>query len=184
MIIRWTPYSKKIGANTIVNTSTTWRVGTRKGKISVIKMLPPIVSKFLNILGNQFYTYQQRIGIWGKISLIGSFILCITTHAKLRILNHMKAVLSGNRDRFGRFVDKTLEEACSLVREIGNQHKNVSQGILILNVDGFNLIQHGCLQCELYCLMIWLRNFTIAICNYIKFRVLCKTIASTLWYIA
>jgi len=58
-----------------------------------------------------------------------------------------KAALSGNQKRFGRYIDKGLEEACGLVRELGNKYKNVSQGILILNVDGFNLIQHGCLQC-------------------------------------
>jgi len=55
--------------------------------------------------------------------------------------------LSGKREHFNRYIDKILDEACGLVRELGEKYKNVSQGVLLLNMDGFNLIQHGCLQC-------------------------------------
>jgi len=58
-----------------------------------------------------------------------------------------QVVISGNRDRFNRYIDRALEDACTLVRKLGEEYKNVSQGILIVNMDGFNLVQHGCLQC-------------------------------------
>jgi hypothetical protein len=55
--------------------------------------------------------------------------------------------VTGKRERFNRYIDKTLDDACGLVRELGEKYKNVSQGMMILNIDGFNLVQHGCIQC-------------------------------------
>jgi hypothetical protein len=59
-----------------------------------------------------------------------------------------KAVVSGRSKKFVRYIDKLLDESFQLVREVGEKYKNVSQGILIINLNDFNLVQHGCVQCE------------------------------------
>lgn len=66
-----------------------------------------------------------------------------------------KAIISGKGDRLLRYVDRAYEKACGLVRELGNKYQNVSQGNLILNLDGFNLVQTGCLRCEILIMIIY-----------------------------
>jgi hypothetical protein len=59
-----------------------------------------------------------------------------------------KAVISGKGDRLVRYVDKAIEEGCNLVRELGDKYKNITRGHLIINMNGFNNIQHGCIRCN------------------------------------
>ncbi|CAL8109311.1 unnamed protein product [Orchesella dallaii] len=60
-----------------------------------------------------------------------------------------KAHLSGESTRLHRFLDKTMDEAAMKVREAQSQGKNVTRFHFLLNLDGFNLVQHGCPRCFL-----------------------------------
>jgi len=64
-----------------------------------------------------------------------------------------REVVGGQMNQMMRFVSKIFEEGCGLVRELGEKQGNVSQGILLLNAQGFSLVQHGCLQCMLLLLL-------------------------------
>jgi hypothetical protein len=61
-----------------------------------------------------------------------------------------RQVITGKQDRFLRYVSKGMDEVYGIVRELGEKYRNVSQGVLLLNVDGFSLVKHGCLQCNLW----------------------------------
>ena len=56
-----------------------------------------------------------------------------------------KAVINGKGDRLLRFVDRAFEEASQLVNSLGNKYKNITRAHLIVNLSGYNLIEHGCL---------------------------------------
>jgi len=58
-----------------------------------------------------------------------------------------KAILAGKSERYLRYVDMKLEETSELVRELGNKYGNITRGHLVLNMDGYNLVIHGCAQC-------------------------------------
>lgn len=64
-------------------------------------------------------------------------------------LDIRRIVISGKSARLLRYADKTYDEACGLVRELGEKYQNVSQGNIILNLEGFNLVQTGCLRCNI-----------------------------------
>jgi len=74
--------------------------------------------------------------------------LCAVLYAPLGSMDLRKAFISGNGRRFERFFWKTLDEASIVVRDLGKKYHNVSQGILMVNMAGFNLAQHVCLQCK------------------------------------
>jgi len=59
-----------------------------------------------------------------------------------------KAAVTGNTERLLRYVSMYIERATTEVRKLGSENKNVSQAILIINAEEFNLITHGCLQCK------------------------------------
>lgn len=111
----------------ILNTSITWKAETRKE--NQVRQMHTII----------LYSILDGCINYNKFQVV--------LYVSVRNWDLRKAALTGRRDRFNRFVDKTLEEACGLVQELGEKYKNVSQGIFILNIDGFNLVQHGCLQC-------------------------------------
>jgi len=62
-------------------------------------------------------------------------------------LDLRSAVLSGRDSRFLRYIDKSIDEACDVVRERGEIYGNITRGHLIANAKGYNLVQHGCLRC-------------------------------------
>jgi hypothetical protein len=65
-------------------------------------------------------------------------------------LSVRKAVIQGKGERLLRYVDKAIDEACNLVRNLGEKHKNVTRGHLLVNLVGFNVIEHTCIQCMLH----------------------------------
>jgi hypothetical protein len=60
-----------------------------------------------------------------------------------------QVAIAGETDRFMRYVDSAIEKACLKVRTLQEKYQNVTQGILMINIDGYNLVEHGCLQCKL-----------------------------------
>ncbi|XP_035707856.1 SEC14-like protein 2 isoform X2 [Folsomia candida] len=62
-------------------------------------------------------------------------------------LDIRKSVVNGKTERLLRFVDKGLEEAAQIVNTLGKKYKNVTRGQIIINLFGYNLVEHGCLRC-------------------------------------
>lgn len=58
-----------------------------------------------------------------------------------------KQVLMGDRDKAIRFVFRMAETGVLRVMEQHEKHPNVSSGIIIMNLNGFNAKQHGCPDC-------------------------------------
>jgi hypothetical protein len=69
-------------------------------------------------------------------------------------MDFRKAFISGNGERFARYMRSGMEEASKLVRDLGENYPNVSQGITMVNMGGFSIIQHVCLRCETFCRML------------------------------
>jgi hypothetical protein len=63
-------------------------------------------------------------------------------------MDFRKEVVTGKVNQLLRWVWRGFEETSGLVRELGNKYQNVSQGILILNIQGFSMTRHGCLRCK------------------------------------
>jgi len=61
-----------------------------------------------------------------------------------------KAVISGKGQRIERFVYKMLVEAESKIRQKQKEGKEVTRFVILLDLKGFNLAQHACLQCLPY----------------------------------
>lgn len=59
-----------------------------------------------------------------------------------------KAVVNGNGGKLLRYIDRIFEDATSLVRKMAKQYKNVTRGWVIVDMSGFNLVEHGCLGCN------------------------------------
>lgn len=47
-----------------------------------------------------------------------------------------------------RYAEKVLQDACFLVRDLGQKYKNITRGHLIINLKGYSVLQHGCIRCE------------------------------------
>ncbi|OXA51833.1 SEC14-like protein 4 [Folsomia candida] len=77
-----------------------------------------------------------------------------------------KVVLMGNKDKGIRFVFRMAEVGVLRVMEQHEQHPNVSSGIIIMNLDGFNSKQHGCPECIPIC-----RNLIVALESYFPFMI-------------
>ncbi|OXA56328.1 SEC14-like protein 2 [Folsomia candida] len=58
-----------------------------------------------------------------------------------------KAILAGKSKRLMRYIDHLVEEVTSLVRSSQERGMNITQWTLILDMNNYNLAQHGCLQC-------------------------------------
>ncbi|XP_035707808.1 SEC14-like protein 1 isoform X2 [Folsomia candida] len=58
-----------------------------------------------------------------------------------------KAIVNGKGDRLLRFVDRAFEEVTQLVNDLGNKYKNITRAQFIVNLSGYNLVEHGCLRC-------------------------------------
>lgn len=61
-----------------------------------------------------------------------------------------QAIVSGKGDELFRYMIKTIEDGYSRVRTAQAMGLNVTQSVTILNMNNFNLVQHGCVQCEHY----------------------------------
>ncbi|CAL8112990.1 unnamed protein product [Orchesella dallaii] len=57
------------------------------------------------------------------------------------------AVVSGRMRRLERYIDRTFEVATRKVRKLQAQGKNVTQWDYIINMDNYNVRQHGCVPC-------------------------------------
>lgn len=60
-----------------------------------------------------------------------------------------RASTSGNQMRLFRYMTKLLEEATVSVIKLQSEGKNVTQWKVLMNMDGFNLIQHACGSCKM-----------------------------------
>lgn len=79
----------------------------------------------------------------------------IVLYFDLSNIDLRKLLLQGKSDRLLRYVDKAIEDACTLVRELGEQHGNITRGHLLMNLKNYNPIQHGCLNCNFICDKSW-----------------------------
>jgi len=59
-----------------------------------------------------------------------------------------RAIVTGQEEQLLRYVDRAFEKTTKFIRELGEKYKNVTQADLIVNVAGYNLVQHGCSRCE------------------------------------
>ncbi|OXA54819.1 protein real-time isoform X2 [Folsomia candida] len=66
------------------------------------------------------------------------------------------AVVSGDADNLVRYMFRAVESGATRVRKSQENGQNVTQWQVVLNMDSFNLVQHGCLQC----LPVYLRFIT------------------------
>ncbi|ODM91443.1 SEC14-like protein 2 [Orchesella cincta] len=58
-----------------------------------------------------------------------------------------KAVISGRMRRLEHYIDRTFEIATRKVRQLQAQGKNVTQWDYIINMNNYNVLQHGCVPC-------------------------------------
>jgi len=58
-----------------------------------------------------------------------------------------KGVVAGKLQRIMRWMAYALDTGVRRVRELQAEGKNVTQWDFIINMNNFNLIQHGCIQC-------------------------------------
>ncbi|XP_021961696.1 protein real-time-like [Folsomia candida] len=86
-----------------------------------------------------------RYYIDGRDKLGRPYALIEVKHLDIR-----KLILKGLGDRYVRYLDKGVDEACQLVHEFGERYGNISRGSLIMNLDGFNIVQHVCIRCMPY----------------------------------
>lgn len=57
------------------------------------------------------------------------------------------AVLTGRAARIIRYMNKALESGARVIRQMQYAGKNITRLNLIIDLDGFNIAQHGCLNC-------------------------------------
>ncbi|ODN03975.1 SEC14-like protein 2 [Orchesella cincta] len=55
--------------------------------------------------------------------------------------------LAGRMPQLIRYLDSGMEDATTMVRKFQSQGKNVTQFDFLVNMDNYNIVQHGCLQC-------------------------------------
>lgn len=60
------------------------------------------------------------------------------------------AVISGKGNKLLRYMIRGIESAAREVRSLQRSGHNITQWQVLLNMDNFNLIEHGCLQCKFY----------------------------------
>jgi len=63
--------------------------------------------------------------------------------------NLRQAQITGQSHRLHRFLYKIMDEASNKIREQQLKGKNVTRFHFLLNLEGFNLITHGCPRCVL-----------------------------------
>ncbi len=54
------------------------------------------------------------------------------------------------KERFERFLYVLWEEVAQRVRELQAEGQNVTQSVVIVNVDNFSLEKQGCIQCKFF----------------------------------
>jgi len=61
-----------------------------------------------------------------------------------------RVVISGQQEKYTRFTIYLFERVAARVRELNAQSaaKNITEYILLTDLAGFNLRQHGCLRCK------------------------------------
>jgi hypothetical protein len=58
-----------------------------------------------------------------------------------------QAILSGRRNKMLRYIYKIVDDVDMRVQKQQAQGKLVTRGNIIIDVEGYNLMQHGCVQC-------------------------------------
>ncbi|OXA61688.1 SEC14-like protein 4 [Folsomia candida] len=76
-------------------------------------------------------------------------------YVPIKHLDFRSLVISQRAERFHRYVNKAMDEACSLVQELYEKHGNISRGMAIFDLEGFNLVQHGCFRCLPHFIRMW-----------------------------
>jgi len=57
-------------------------------------------------------------------------------------------VTSGRSDELLRYGHYQMEKGVQGILKAQNEGKNVTQAIMVANLDQFNMAQHACLKCE------------------------------------
>lgn len=65
-------------------------------------------------------------------------------------------IIQGKGERLVRYLDKGFDEVCGLVRELGEKWNNMTRVNVLVNADGFNVVQHACIPCKNYA---YINNF-------------------------
>ncbi|OXA58010.1 SEC14 cytosolic factor [Folsomia candida] len=85
---------------------------------------------------------DYRYFLDGRDKLGRSFL-----YFEVKNLDNRKLILQGKGERLLRYVEKGYDAGCSLIRELGEKYGNMTRGHLLVNLDGYNPIQHACLRC-------------------------------------
>lgn len=56
-------------------------------------------------------------------------------------------ILGGRRDKMLRYIYKMLEDLDTSIQKQQEKGRFVTRGNIIVDVDGYNLMQHACVQC-------------------------------------
>lgn len=59
-----------------------------------------------------------------------------------------RGVISGSRDAAVRYIYYAIEYQARKIREKQKLGQNVTQIQVILDLSGYNIVQHGCLNCK------------------------------------
>jgi hypothetical protein len=68
--------------------------------------------------------------------------------ADVAVWDVRKAMIAGKGDELYRFMLKNVEVGIQLIYDAVLKGYNVTQGTVIVNLDGFNIAQQGCIQCK------------------------------------
>jgi len=129
-LIRWLRAKKfdlDVAANALLK-NLDWRATNR---------MDGILEEDWTDMANDFRYYIQSVDREGKP----------TVYFSADGLDIRQGVLGGKEERLLRYIDKAMEEVTTVIRRVGKEKRNVTRGQLIIDFNGYNLVQHGCLRC-------------------------------------
>jgi len=101
-------------------------------------------NKIDNILQEDWSSYQEKYAYYldtlskdGMPMLTGNF-----GEWDIRA-----AGVAGQMPTLIRYLNKGMEDAVTTIRKFQSQGKNVTQFEFLVNMDNYNIVQHGCIQC-------------------------------------
>lgn len=69
---------------------------------------------------------------------------------ELKHFDARKLIVQGKGERMLRYFSKAWDEGCNLIQELGAKYGNMTRGNVVFDLDGFNAVQHVCIQCIPY----------------------------------
>ncbi|OXA64701.1 protein real-time isoform X2 [Folsomia candida] len=92
---------------------------------------------FSDMWKNDFRYYTE-----GRDKLGRPFVL-----VEIKDMDPRRFIIQGKGERLVRYLDKGFDEVCGLVRELGEKWNNMTRVNVLVNADGFNVVQHACIPC-------------------------------------